>query len=184
MGSRLDRMMKQQFQIRSNSTIRVFLTLVAILFCQFIIIPVTASPIVLEQSHHTVTLETYTYDDEVEVSIGVGVDRTGGLSRVLSEKQVRPDHEVLTGVAREAAKTGTGLVDDAARQAKSWLGKDYKVITNKAGDNIFMSKDGLRKMRFDIKNPHGDAPHIHLEIFKNGKWTDAIPGNHRIYPKP
>ncbi len=48
-----------------------------------------------------------------------------------------------------------------------------------------MSKDGLRKMRFDIKNPHhGDAPHIHLEIFKNGKWKDAIPGTHRIYPKP
>ncbi len=47
-----------------------------------------------------------------------------------------------------------------------------------------MSNDGLRKMRFDIKNPHRDAPHIHLEIFKNGKWRDAIPGTHRIYPKP
>lgn len=29
----------------------------------------------------------------------------------------------------------------------------------------------------------GDAPHIHLEIFSNGKWKDAIPGSHRIYPK-
>src|SRR5690554_6659551 len=85
--------------------------------------------------------------------------------------------------SRVAAKTGSSLVDDVAKHAKSWLGKDYKVITNKAGDNIFMSKDGLRKMRFDIKNPHGDKPHLHLEIFKNGKWRDAIPGNHRIYPK-
>ena len=86
-------------------------------------------------------------------------------------------------------KTKTSLrptkgVPSVAKQVKSWLGKDYKIITNKAGDNIFMSKDGLRKMRFDIKNPHGDAPHIHLEIFKNGKWTDAIPSTHRIYPKP
>lgn len=46
-----------------------------------------------------------------------------------------------------------------------------------------MSKDGLRKMRFDVKNPHGDIPHAHLEVFKNGKWVDAIPGNHRLYLK-
>ena len=42
----------------------------------------------------------------------------------------------------------------------------------------------LRKMRFDIKNPHGDLPHIHLEVYRNNKWYDAIPGIHRIYPKP
>jgi len=42
-------MMKQQFQIRSNSTIRVFLTLVAILFCQ-LIIPASASPMIFDQS--------------------------------------------------------------------------------------------------------------------------------------
>jgi hypothetical protein len=87
-------------------------------------------------------------------------------------------------IGRVAVKGDTKLVDNAAKQARQWLGKDYKVITNKAGDQIFMSKDGLRKIRFDIKNPHGDAPHIHLEIFKNGKWQDAIPGTHRIYPKP
>lgn len=46
-----------------------------------------------------------------------------------------------------------------------------------------MSKDGLRKMRFDIKNPHGDKPHIHLEEFIYGKWRDAKPGTQRIYPK-
>jgi len=34
---------------------------------------------------------------------------------------------------------------------------------------VFISKDGLRKIRFDINSPHGDAPHIHLEIFKNRK---------------
>lgn len=57
----------------------------------------------------------------------------------------------VTKIGR-VAKTGGNLIDDVAKQAKSWLGRDYKVVTNKAGDNIFMSKDGLRKMRFDIKN--------------------------------
>ena len=46
-----------------------------------------------------------------------------------------------------------------------------------------MSQDGLRKLRLDIIYPHGDAPHIHLEIFKNGKWRDALKGSHRIYPQ-
>ncbi len=55
------------------------------------------------------------------------------------------------------AAKGVNKVDDAANLAKSWLGKEAKVVTNKAGDNIFMSKDGLRKIRFDIKNPHGDG---------------------------
>jgi hypothetical protein len=75
-----------------------------------------------------------------------------------------------------------GSVDDAANSARTWLGKDYRTITNKAGDNIFMSKDGLRKMRFDIKNSHGDKPHLHLEQKVNGKWKDAA-NIHRIYPK-
>lgn len=87
-------------------------------------------------------------------------------------------------VEATAAKDGGELVDNVAKQAKNWLGKDYKVITNKAGDQIFMSKDGLRKIRFDIKNTHGDKPHIHLEEFVNGKWQDAVLGTHRIYPKP
>ena len=54
-------------------------------------------------------------------------------------------------------------------------------ITKYSGDVI--SKDGLRKLRFNIKNPHEDAPHLHLRVFRNCKWRDAIKENHRIYPK-
>ncbi len=71
----------------------------------------------------------------------------------------------------------------AGESAKRFLGKDYRVVTNKAGDRIFMSKDGLRKIRFDFNATQGDLPHAHLEILKNGRWRDAIPGTHRIYPK-
>ncbi len=91
---------------------------------------------------------------------------------------------IYAGGVRMPTRTAAGSVDDVATQARNWLGKDYRVITNRAGDNIFMSKDGLRKMRFDIRNSGGDAPHVHLEQFSNGRWRDAIPGTHRIYPKP
>ena len=87
----------------------------------------------------------------------------------------------VMGIAPSPGKV-SGNVGNVAKQIQSWLGKDYKAIVNKAGDNIFMSKDGLLKMRFDIKNSHGDLPHIHLEKFVNGNWKDAIPGTHRIYP--
>ncbi len=94
-----------------------------------------------------------------------------------------PNMLKATTITSNSTKTVVNSVDDAVKSAKSWLGKGYKPITNKAGDKIFISKDGLRKMRIDFKNAHGDSPHIHLEVFKNGKWKDALPGTHRIYPK-
>ena len=72
---------------------------------------------------------------------------------------------------------------DALSEHPEERGKDAQVVTNKSGDKIFMSKDGLRKICFDINNSHGDIPHIHLQEFENGKWIDAISGTHRIYPK-
>jgi hypothetical protein len=74
-------------------------------------------------------------------------------------------------------------VQEAYSSAKAWLGEDCRMITKDAGDIILISKDGLRKLRFDIKNPHRDVPHVHLRVFRNGKWRDAIKGKHRIYPK-
>jgi hypothetical protein len=65
-----------------------------------------------------------------------------------------------------------GAVGDAAALARNFLGGGYKAITNKAGDTVFLSKDRLRKMR------------VHIEQFINGRWRDAIPGTHRIYPLP
>jgi hypothetical protein len=92
-------------------------------------------------------------------------------------------NEIFEALLEANAAKGTGKVWDAAKLAKEWLGEDAKVVTNKAGDKVITSKDGLRKIRFDIKNSQGDAPHMHLEEFKNGKWRDVISGKHRIYPK-
>jgi RHS repeat-associated protein len=98
----------------------------------------------------------------------------------------------VKGTARQAFKQGlkSGFddvlregVDDIGSMADdmvSWLGKDAKTITNKAGDKIFLSKDGTRRIRFDIKrtSPHNN-PHGHVETLKNGRWVKSGP----VYPK-
>jgi hypothetical protein len=70
-------------------------------------------------------------------------------------------------------------ISNLADNIKNWLGKDARAITNKAGDKIFLSKDGLRRVRFDIKRPypHTEA-HVHIEELVNGKWKTT-----RIFPK-
>lgn len=128
--------------------VRVLFILVCFFEFQNRIIPVSASPNILYQNHHTGISEIYTYD-KIESSVSLEDDSTVGLSRVLSKNKLGADGEVLGAVASVAAKGAPNV----AKQAKSWLGKDYKVIANKAGDKIFMSKDGFRKMRFDIKKP-------------------------------
>ena len=74
-------------------------------------------------------------------------------------------------------------VQESYSSAKAWLGEDCRMITKDSGDIILISKDGLRKLRFDIRNPHGYPSHVHLEVFKNGDWVDAISGIHHLYPK-
>ena len=54
------------------------------------------------------------------------------------------------------------------------------VITNEAGDVIFLSNDGLRRVRFDFNRPYPHLnPHCHVEMKIDGKWIKSGP----IYPK-
>jgi hypothetical protein len=56
----------------------------------------------------------------------------------------------------------------------SWIEVRY------AGDTILVSKDGTRRIRFDIKRPHPhQSPHAHVEELKNGRWKKSGP----IYPR-
>jgi RHS repeat-associated protein len=73
-------------------------------------------------------------------------------------------------------------IGNVTEKVEKYLGKDYRVITNRKGDKIFLSKDGTRRIRFDMKSTHGDRPHVHLEEKIGGKWRDAT-NKHRIYPK-
>ena len=94
---------------------------------------------------------------------------------------------VTGGAARAGAKWVGGMLaanrirNKATSATENFFeGKKVKVVTNKSGDKIFMTKD--KKIRFDIKNSHGDKPHVHFEQMKNGKWKDAFQ-RHRYYPK-
>lgn len=92
-------------------------------------------------------------------------------------------------IARFGAKRGaeifrrilrTKKIKSASIKIKNYLGNNYNTITNESGDNIFVSKDGNRRIRFDIKNSQGDKPHMHIERkTSSGRWRDATK-HHRI----
>ena len=94
-----------------------------------------------------------------------------------------PGSKKIANMCRiDGAKTTATNTSKATDAVSKWLGKGTQVKTNKAGDKIFISADGKRRFRVDIKNPHGDKPHMHLETKPNKRWHDAT-DKHRIYPK-
>ncbi len=65
------------------------------------------------------------------------------------------------------------------KQISELLGEGVRAIKNEVGDPIFLSKDGLRCVRFDFNKtvPHNNV-HAHVELKVNGKWIKSGP----IYP--
>ena len=101
-----------------------------------------------------------------------------------------PMHEFAIGVIPPPAglfgelaalKRGSTLkeVVQIEKQISGWLGDGTRLIKNKAGDSVFISKDGLRKVRFDFNRPAPhESPHLHLEHLVNGEWQEIS----RVYP--
>jgi hypothetical protein len=99
---------------------------------------------------------------------------------VLSLGQSMPAGSAATacevGVAKSGAREAAAVADDVA----TWLGKGARVIRNDAGDSIVLSKDGLRRLRFDFNRPYPhQSPHGHVEEFIKGRWIKSGP----IYPR-
>ena len=86
-------------------------------------------------------------------------------------------------MAKEGVKLGTQnpghKISQIEGKLSEWLGKETGMIKNKAGDTVFLSKDGAKKVRFDFlrPNPHNN-PHMHMEEFINHEWHGP-----RIYPR-
>ncbi len=81
--------------------------------------------------------------------------------------------------AAEAGTAATGRVSQTVSQAADWLGPEARSITNGAGDRIFLSRDGLRRIRVDINRPYPhSSPHAHVEELVDGSWVKSGP----IYP--
>ncbi len=71
------------------------------------------------------------------------------------------------------------MIADALKLLEEFLAKDGIIIKNTSGDLVLMK--GNQKIRMDLKNPHGDAPHFHTEYKNNrGKWKDTE-ADHRHY---
>ncbi len=65
------------------------------------------------------------------------------------------------------------------KRISEWLGEGAQFIRNKAEDPVFLSKDGLRKVRFDFNRPHPhESPHLHFEHLVDGEWKEI----NRVYP--
>jgi RHS repeat-associated protein len=105
-------------------------------------------------------------DWDAQLAIG------GGLNGLRAGLQALID-SLVGQFARKSA------VQSTLKNVVEWMGPGTRSITNKAGDKIFLSEDGLRRIRFDFirPNPHVN-PHIHVEEFVNGAWRGS-----RIWPK-
>ncbi|MDE7332098.1 MAG: hypothetical protein K2O16_07630 [Lachnospiraceae bacterium] len=103
----------------------------------------------------------------------------GGLSSAAFYGAGRAAEAVNSSVRNGYEAGSNSKVDNTTKQAKEWLGKDVRTITNKNGDKVFMSNDATKRLKFDINNtsPHNN-PHGHVEEFVDGKWIKSGP----IYP--
>ena len=113
---------------------------------------------------------------------------------VASERKVVQHSTTYAGetVAKEIAEqaaikdfflkaTSSKKINQAESMINSWLGEGTRFIRNKAGDPTFLSKDGLRRVRFDFDRPHPHKnSHIHVdEHISNGIWKESG----QIYPR-
>jgi RHS repeat-associated protein len=83
----------------------------------------------------------------------------------------------LTGVAGElvAARAGSHVAE-AGKKIESWLGPGAKAIKNDAGDLVMVSRDGTRRVRFDVNRPYPhESPHGHVEELVDGRWQKSGP---------
>lgn len=122
--------------------------LVVLFAFQITIISVSASPSILYQNHHTVILETYTHDG-IKNSVWAESGLTSGLSRVLSEKEVRPDHEVLACVARDAARGATTYTKSSLALGRQ-VHSGYKVAEHAPALGRFKEFTGIKGIRPDF----------------------------------
>ena len=88
----------------------------------------------------------------------------------------------LAGLTRSAIATrlaAPGKIASTAGAIEEWLGPGWSRIWSRNGEPIFISADGLRKIRVDFKHPYPhNHPHLHVEECINGKWVKSGP----VYP--
>jgi RHS repeat-associated protein len=103
------------------------------------------------------------------------------ISRIVSKlkPRARSSADDAATVADDAAES-VGRVSETARKIEYWLGPGARTIRNDAGDLVVVSRDGTRRVRFDVNRPYPhENPHAHVEELVNGRWVKSGP----IFPK-
>lgn len=123
--------MKAMLEYKTYWFARNFFILVSLFIFQYSIVPVSATPIILEKGHHSGNSESHIYD-KVESSLRVEGGLTNGLSRVFSVKEVQPDYEVLEEVEIVATRGSSSILLNTSRklQAKFKHAGDFGVVGN------------------------------------------------------
>ncbi len=88
----------------------------------------------------------------------------------------------LEGQVSSTRNVNGGQTRELAVDIKSYFGDGGTLRKNKAGDVILMDGAQTRKIRFDVKNPHRDKPHFHVEEkTQSKKWKDDGPEHRYIF---
>ena len=117
------------------------------------------------------------YDRSVALALVDSITCTAGRHAGAVDGELSPIQR--SGVAANSADEASSLVTRTVADAREWLGPGGRAITNDAGDKIFLSQNGLRRIRVDIKRPYPhEFGHAHVEEFIDGKWVRSGP----IYP--
>ena len=115
--------------------------------------------------------ESYTAD-------GIAGSAMGGAAGVMVP-QIAGAMTKAIGKAASSQK-----VAEAANNIANWLGDGATVKTNKHGDKIFLSEDGTKRVRFDMKHPYPhNNPHVHIQQLTNGEWKSVDPKIDQIFSK-
>ena len=106
------------------------------------------------------------------ISIRMAAKITMTTSEILVEqtlKNIASNTTTETGIKSLVKSNGEPNITTIADKLSEFLGEGTKKIINEAGDVNFISKDNLRKVRFDINKftPHNE-PHIDIEKIIEG----------------
>jgi tetratricopeptide (TPR) repeat protein len=112
-------------------------------------------------------------------AVSKGIKGTQELSNVYRGLKTAEQTLLLESVAGLESGARIAEVVQLEKQISGWLGEGARFIRNNAEDPVFLSRDGLRKVRFDFNrpNPH-ESPHLHLENLVDGEWQEIS----REYP--
>lgn len=135
-------------------------------------------------------LEKLLFPDTHGMTLGA-LPNPGNFNRALKQtftkvaSKIRPvSSHRISNVAKNGLQFGkqnpSHKISQLEEKISVWLGKETKMIKNDAGDLVFISKDGLKRVRYDFNRPYPhQSPHMHVdEQIHRGIWNESG----QIYP--